>query len=390
MSSPGEAFSDRVDYDLHGIVGVRLVDATPRDEAAVTRQLGPIHARLQRAPDIVIRFMDRLPPSSGLRLLGAEEAAFTDDAFLILRSKHKSRVRVQIPFDRIGSERCEILCERGLAAVPLLIPIVNLTALARGALPLHASAFEYEGTGVLTTGWSKGGKTELLLAFVERGARFIGDEWVYISPNGQTMGGIPEPIRVWSWHLSQLSSLRARIGAGERLRLRLLEQGHSRVRGLARALGRSTAAARALSRVESLLAGQLHVNVEPGRLFGAPIGALRGKLHRVLFVASHEDPETRIEPIDPVEVARRMVFSLQFERSAFVSFYRAYRFAFPHARNELIERAEEIERARLTELLADKEALAVIHPYPFAIRPLCDAVCERLRRGTGNARRVPM
>jgi len=152
MSSPGEAFSDRVDYDLHGIVGVRLVDATPRDEAAVTRQLGPIHARLQRAPDIVIRFMDRLPPSSGLRLLGMEEAAFTDDAFLILRSKHKSRVRVQIPFDRIGSERCEILCERGLAAVPLLIPIVNLTALARGALPLHASAFEYEGTGVLTTG----------------------------------------------------------------------------------------------------------------------------------------------------------------------------------------------------------------------------------------------
>ncbi len=64
-----------------------------------------------------------------MRYLGVDEAAFTDDAFLILRSKHKARAKVQIPFEQIGGERCEIICERGLPVVPLLIAIINLTPL---------------------------------------------------------------------------------------------------------------------------------------------------------------------------------------------------------------------------------------------------------------------
>ena len=39
MGSPGRDRPYPIDYDLHGIVGIRLVDATPRDEATVTRQL---------------------------------------------------------------------------------------------------------------------------------------------------------------------------------------------------------------------------------------------------------------------------------------------------------------------------------------------------------------
>ncbi len=106
---------------------------------------------------------------------------------------------VQIPFAEIGQQQCRIVCATGLPAVPLLIPILNLTALNRGILPLHASAFRYQDVGVLTTGWSKGGKTETLLAFMDRGANYIGDEWVYISDDGRHMTGIPEPIRVWEW-----------------------------------------------------------------------------------------------------------------------------------------------------------------------------------------------
>jgi len=150
-----QAGSEAIDYDLHGLAGVRLVDATPGDEAAVSRQLGPIRAPLDREPDIVVRFVDRLQ-TNRLRYLGAGEAAFTDDAFLVLRSKHKVPAKVRIPFAEIG-DRCEIVCERGLPAVPLLVPILNLTVLARGALPLHASAFVYGGTGVVATGWSKYG-----------------------------------------------------------------------------------------------------------------------------------------------------------------------------------------------------------------------------------------
>ena len=83
---------------------------------------------------------------------------------------------------------------RGLPAIPLLVPIVNLTALANGALPLHASAFVHRGTGVVATGWSKGGKTEALLAFSANGARYVGDEWVYVAADGSRVSGIPSPF----------------------------------------------------------------------------------------------------------------------------------------------------------------------------------------------------
>ena len=159
--------SAAVEYDLGGVVGIRLADAGPEEEALVSRQLGPIRRPLEREPDIVVRFVDELELSSPVRYIGLEDCGFTADAFLVLRGKHKSRARVQLPFARIGG-RCEIVCERGLAAVPLLVPIVNLTALANGLLPLHAAAFLWNDVGIVATGWSKGGKTETLLAFMAR------------------------------------------------------------------------------------------------------------------------------------------------------------------------------------------------------------------------------
>ena len=108
------------DFDLHGLAGIRLLAATVEDVAAVSGQLGLPPSTLDREPDIVIRFVDRLRVSSPIRYLGLDEAGFTEDAFLVLRGKHKSRARVQIPLDRVG-QPCEIVCERGLLQVPLLI-----------------------------------------------------------------------------------------------------------------------------------------------------------------------------------------------------------------------------------------------------------------------------
>ena len=92
--------SNQVDYNLHGAVGIRLCNASPGDVAAVTRQLGPIQAPLTREPDIVIEFVDQVKLSSPLRYLGVNDSAFTDDAFLVLRSKNKARAMVQIPVRR--------------------------------------------------------------------------------------------------------------------------------------------------------------------------------------------------------------------------------------------------------------------------------------------------
>jgi len=230
-----------VDFDVHGLAGIRLIGASPADAASVRRQLGPLEGALHRDPDIVIRFVDRLKTSSCVRFLGLHEAGFTDDAFLILRSKHKSSAKVAVDFTEIGGQT-RIVCERGLRAVPLLIPILNLSLLARGVLPLHASAFVHEGTGVVATGWSKGGKTEALLAFAARGAQYVGDEWVYVSRDGTHVSGIPEPIRIWHWQLDQLPEYAALISKREHARLRAIELLQRRDGALRRAGGGRLAA----------------------------------------------------------------------------------------------------------------------------------------------------
>jgi hypothetical protein len=357
-----------VDFDLHGLAGIRLIDPSPREVAAVARQLGPIQRPLDREPDITIRFVERLPTASRVRYLGVDEAGFTDDAFLVLRSKHKVRAKVQIPFEQVGG-RCEIVCERGLPAVPLLIPILNLTVLSKGALPLHASAFNYRGAGVLTTGWSKGGKTETLLAFMSRGAEYIGDEWVYITADGARLYGIPEPIRVWDWHLQDLPHYRELVGRGERTRLGAIKLAQSAGQMMPRKIG---------GRVMPLLKRQMFVDVHPKRLFGSGFGAMTGTLDKVFFVASHETPDVVVRPIEPQEIVRRMVFSLQYERLPFMAFYMMFRFAFPDRANPLIESAEERQRETLGRVLVGKDAYAVYHPYPVGIPALFDAISPLL------------
>ena len=231
----------QVDFDLHGVVGLRLLDATSGDAAAVGRQLGLASPSPVRDPDVVIRFVDRMEVASPLRSVGLDDAGFTDDAFFVLRAAHKTRARVKIPFAEIG-RRCEIVCESGVPAVPLLIDILNLRILAKGVAPIHASAFLYNGQGVLTVGWSQGGKTEALLAFMAHGARYIGDEWVYVSRDGRSMWGMAEPICVWDWHLRSLPQFRARLARATLARLRLIGWANSVQRVLSRGVGRRSAA----------------------------------------------------------------------------------------------------------------------------------------------------
>lgn len=363
------------DFDLHGIVGIRLATATPADLAAVKRQLGPIQVPLTRDPDIVIRFVDRLPLASSVRYIGVEDAGFTDDAFLIFRGKHQASVKVQIPFDQIGSRQCEIVCESGAPAVPLLIAIINLTALSKGVLPLHASALLYNGKGVLITGWSKGGKTETLLAFAVHGAQYIGDEWIYLSVNGQQMYGIPEPTRIWYWHLQEMPGFKAMVNRKDLLRLqaldlfaRILEQLASTFSGLP---GRYR---QILKRVTVLIKRQLYVQLPPDKLFGPRADQKDVQPEKILFVVSHDQPELTVKKINSKEVAERIVFSLQEERMDFMSYYFKYRFAFPACSNSLIDQAEEIQRKLVLKTLAGKEAYAIYHPYPFSISSLFDTI----------------
>lgn len=362
-----------VDFDLHGVVGIRLVNAGPQEVAAVERQLGPIQNELANEPDIVIRFVDQLETRGQVAFLGLD-AAYDDESLILLRGKHKTRLRARIPFEDVGGN-CEITAERGLLAVPLLVAIINTTALARGVLPLHASAFEYGGVGVLTTGWSKGGKTEALLGFMERGARYIGDEWVHLAEGGRRMYGLREPLRVWSWHLDDLPRTRGRLATRKRLRLRALRATAEGLGHFARrATGVGSGLARAAARLEPLVRQQTGLDWAPEAIFGSEALAPSGSPDVVLWVRSHQDPEIRIEQISGAEVAQRMLHSLELEREPLLSQYHKFRFAFPDRSSSVIEQARELQRELLTKTLDGKPSWCVSHPYPVSIGALCDAI----------------
>lgn len=377
--SPGSAVEgvDRhVDFDVHGVVGVRLVDPAPADAAAVGAQLQGLRAPLTRNPDIVVRFVGRIP-TPGLRYVEVHRSGFTDDGFFILWHKRRP-IRARIPFERIG-KHCEIVCERGAGPVPLLKQVLKLTALQKGYVCLHASAFEYAGTGVIVTGWTHGGKTSTLLAFAGNGGHYVGDDLILLSPGGSKMFGIPAPIALSDWQIDQLPWVRHRLRRRERWRMegvRQLERLRQRFEG-----GGSDArypAQLLTAAVPALKRRFGKVQLRPDTLFGGKLRSI-SEPGKVFLMMSHDSPDIEVEPVDPGEVAARMQSSVRHEGLSLFAQYLEYKFAFPDRANEFIERAHQLESELLERALDGKEAYVVRHPFPIplqalyrAMKPFCD------------------
>lgn len=370
--------ADTVDYDIHGLVGLRLVGPSPSDAAAVERQLGPLQGPLCREPDIVVRFVDELP-IDGLRWIEFGRTGFTDDGFFVLQSG-KRAARVKVAFDQIGG-RCEIVCQRGLRSIPFLVAIVNVTVLKRDCVPLHASAFVYEGTGVVVTGWAKGGKTEALLAFAARGAEYVGDEWILLSGDGRRMFGIPEFIRLQDWHLDSLPSIRRWVPAERRLLfriIRLLDRLHRTLPDVARPFP-----LKLLNDALPALRRQLNIQLDPSKVFGRGPRSFVASPQKIFFMVSHEHPAIRVEPADPQDIARRMAASISYEQLPLSAPYLAYQFAFPGRRSELLDSAHAVQSRLLTRAFAGKEAYMVRHPYPCELHELFDAMAPACKASAG-------
>jgi hypothetical protein len=140
--------------------------------------------------------------------------------------------------------------------------------------------------------------------------------------------------------------------------------------GLLKGLGSN----RLVRRVKTLLKQQLNVQLPPEKLFGGSPGEEPVPPEKIFLVTSRADSRLAVEPIDPHDIANRMVFSLQEERVGFLSYYWKYRFAFPDCANPLIDQSEEIQRRILLKLFEGKEAYAVYHPYPFSIPALFEVI----------------
>ncbi len=356
------------DFDLHGVVGIRLVDATAKDIALVRRQLGPLQRPLHREPDITVRFVDQVT-TKPLTHVSMGETSHNEDGFFVHRGQDARAARALLPFGQIG-HRPQIVCERGINAVPHLLAIINLTALGKGVLPLHATAFTLDGTGVLVTGWSKAGKTESLLAAMDLGAQYVGDEWIYLTEAGDMLG-LPEPIRLWSWHLQQVPlRLRARPRR-DRVRLSIWRRSGAAARRLA---DTRLPGADLVRKGAPAINRQAYLQIPPEELFGAEAVTLRGHLDAVVLVVNHESPEMAVETVPGSEIADRMAASLETERAAFTAHYLQFRYAFPAAANDVVEAAPATEARLLSSLFADWTAAMVSHPYPCDIAALGRAV----------------
>jgi len=360
---------DAVDYRIHGLVGVRLVAPSPANVTAVSAQIGPPSSRVLRRPDIVVRYVDRL--SAGpLRYVDLGKTASSNAGFIVF-SEGDGKGKVSIPFEQIGSD-CEILCERRVGWIPLLIPIINLTALKKHrCVPIHASAFIHEGTGVLVTGWVKSGKSEALLAFSQCGATYVGGEWVLLSSDGNTMYGLPGTFRMWDWQRRELSHLQD-IGGNAGV-FRFIRFLNSVQRAMPEALLR-LGPLKLLCDGMPALRRQLNFRVEPKAIFGHRCGSLTGHPDKIFIGMVHSDKRVLIEPAEPATVADQLACAMEFELTSLMSHYRAFKFAFPGMRNDFLERVPDVLRDALREALATKEIYMLYHPYPVSFDDLYQAM----------------
>ena len=379
--------SDRaaIVLDLHGLLTIGIVDADRSDIKAIARQLGPLPQidAVDRDSDITIRFVDRLDVRGPLRLLG-REAAYGDDAFLVLRGRRKTTVRVKIPIDEIGTTPLEIVAERGLSAVPFLLPILMLTLLSKGIVPVHASAFVANGRGALVTGWAKGGKSEALLAFADHGATYVGDEWVFVTADGASMAGLPEPMRLWDWQLAMVPRLRRQIGRGRRLRLGTAASTSGLLAGVARLpIIRSSSPGDLARRLGAIVENQRSLQIPPERVFDGRVSVGLVPLDSVVLIESSTEPVAEAEPIDGAILARRTAATVVHELLDLQALYLTYRYAFPDRRNPFIETFPAVLEKSMVEALGTRRCVVVRHPYPPDIPALHGLIEDAI--GAGGA-----
>ena len=361
------------DHVLHDLARVRLVDAPASSRERVRRILGTEPTVPDGDADIVVRWVERLTTDGPLRWIGRDRSAFDDCSFYLVEgAANGGRHLARLPLDRAGQPGLEIVCESGIVRPPGLIELLNLRMLATGVLPIHGSAFRWRGIGVVAAGWSKGGKTEALLAFAADGADVVADEWSYAASDGSIVG-FAEPVRVERVHAEQLRS-GDRLPVAARRRFQLGRIGAVAVGVLRRAgsPGRRLAnvVAPTVDRAQS-------VTMAPSALFGDRYVA-RGTLDHVvaLFTTDLGAPQAR--PSSPDRIADRMVFAHVHHRRDLVARYHELRFAFPDRRSELLERVEDVERELLHAALDGIPCTELLLPHPPTLDAVRAALAPRL------------
>lgn len=348
-----------VDFNLHGIVGIRLINPSDSDVKIIRKKFEIVPENLTNNPDLVITYVNEFELSD-LTFIGLNTAGYNKDGFFIL-SNGKDDVKIKIPFEDIGLKQVKIICESGSPDIPLLNHIINFIFLSKNLLPLHSTSFEYNGLGALVLGWAKGGKTESLFSFIKNGAKFVSDEVSLVSDDGTEILGLKIPLCIWDWQFKEIPDLMPKISLKNKLlfkSIHILDGMNKRFHiGL-------------LDKAMPLLKTQLNIKTLPSKIFNSNTILSKTSLDIIVLVMSHDSDKIIVEPTTPEEIIDRMISSQEYERDYFLKYYNIFKFAFPNLHNEFLENINDLQYSLMKKALGNKKAFIVKHPYPVSFDKL--------------------
>ena len=360
QAEPSSPLEGQREFNIHGVLGVRLLDAEARDVATVRRHLGPLEEQLFRDPDLVVRFVKHLPR------VATEHQALRSDGFkkdsLLEFNERAEAAQIAVSFDR---QPCELLCRSGLRRIAVLLPMLSLIALKKNYVAIHGSAFVYDGVGVVMAGPATSGKTTILLGFASLGAEFVGDDWVLLRRDGQRMHGLPAAIELSPKHAESSLLVRHALGSFRRKGFDILGAVMALVDG-----SRGTFVTPAARRILPAIQRRIIPRAHPQNLFAKCAKSFSAKPQKVFLLVKHGDPVVQVKEIHRKEMAELLAPLAEHEQKSVMELYQTYRRAFPKCRSTFFEDVFTRQRDTLLDAVAAQETYIIRHPDPMRFSDL--------------------
>ncbi|MCH8050467.1 MAG: hypothetical protein IIC86_00425 [Chloroflexi bacterium] len=377
-----------MDYDFHGILGLRLIDPKPSFAKWISAELKPLATSASSIdPDVsVVRASASVTSDAQFHLGNAgdyQECVYSDSE-LWVRSDGEF---LNIPFEALG-KRCEIQYTRGFAARRAwryVRPILQIGLLEKGSLAVHASSMIYRDKGILFAGWAESGKTETLLGFLMDGASMISDKWTIVSELGDTIHSFPSRITMRDWVPRYLPEILDILTPGQKRRLRIggamaamATRALQSARGIDPVAMASEVLRPALDTGRTVTIDQSQLERLGGGDAKSNSAATEAPFDKLFLLLPSNRRDVRVQPSSGAEVSARLAECASYERRHLFGLYSKFKYAIPNAPPTVLDDVKEREESMLRRILATKEVYQVLAPFPCdpramqaAIAPFC-------------------
>lgn len=373
-----------ITFDVAGRVTLNLFGAEAATERRIAQAMDPCRPveQIDRAAGLTIECGAEVAECH--ELLNPARDATTTGAAAAAHVLVHSTARITLP--RHDRPQATIRISPGGSVTSIvrsvIRPALQVLMLDAEAVAIHAACVEMDGEAVAVAGWSETGKTEVALALMELGGRFVSDKWTVVGDDGSA-GTFPIGVGVRRWVLDALPTLRSALPASARIRM-----------GGAAVAGIVTSPLRRLGggRVGRLVAGQLsrgiaiadRASLTPSEIadaygHGLDPAATR-PLRAVVILSTIPGGEIRVDEVTPEWAARRLARSAQYERRGYFDLLERARYAEGGDATSLRGAVEGREEALLGRVLDGVRLYHLSLPFPSDPRPAAAAIAERVAR----------